>query len=82
MKERKELEALARMPDSAIDYTDIPAVQRLPEKLFIGRFYRPVKKLVSLRIDADVLEWFKSHGAQYQTRMNAVLRRAMQSGRQ
>jgi uncharacterized protein (DUF4415 family) len=34
----------------------------------------PPKALVSLRIDADVLEWFKSSGAGYQTRMNAVLR--------
>jgi uncharacterized protein (DUF4415 family) len=34
----------------------------------------PAKALVSLRIDADVLEWFKSGGAGYQTRMNAVLR--------
>lgn len=34
----------------------------------------PSKASVSLRIDADVLEWFKSGGAGYQTRMNAVLR--------
>ena len=34
----------------------------------------PPKASVSLRIDADVLDWFKSTGAGYQTRMNAVLR--------
>ena len=34
----------------------------------------PAKASVSLRIDVDVLEWFKSGGAGYQTRMNAVLR--------
>jgi uncharacterized protein (DUF4415 family) len=34
----------------------------------------PPKASVSLRLDADVLEWFKSHGRGYQTRMNAVLR--------
>jgi uncharacterized protein (DUF4415 family) len=34
----------------------------------------PPKAAVSLRLDADVLEWFKAQGAGYQTRMNAVLR--------
>jgi uncharacterized protein (DUF4415 family) len=34
----------------------------------------PAKASVSLRIDADVLEWFKAQGPGYQTRMNAVLR--------
>lgn len=34
----------------------------------------PPKRSVSLRIDADVLEWFKSKGAGYQTRINSVLR--------
>jgi len=34
----------------------------------------PVKTSVSLRVDADVLEWFKAQGPGYQTRMNAVLR--------
>ena len=34
----------------------------------------PAKTSVSLRVDADVLEWFKRQGPGYQTRMNAVLR--------
>jgi uncharacterized protein (DUF4415 family) len=34
----------------------------------------PPKASISLRVDADVLEWFKAHGAGYQSRMNAVLR--------
>jgi uncharacterized protein (DUF4415 family) len=34
----------------------------------------PPKASISLRVDADVLEWFKAQGAGYQTRMNAVLR--------
>lgn len=37
----------------------------------------PGKKLVSLRLDADVLEWFRRHGRGYQTRINAVLRSYM-----
>jgi uncharacterized protein (DUF4415 family) len=39
--------------------------------------YKPVKKTVNARLDADVIEWLKSGGAGYQTRMNAILRREM-----
>jgi uncharacterized protein (DUF4415 family) len=41
--------------------------------------YKPIKKTVSARIDADVLEWLKSPGTGYQTRMNAILRNAMET---
>jgi uncharacterized protein (DUF4415 family) len=41
----------------------------------------PPKALVSLRIDADVLEWFKSQGSGYQTRINAVLRAFREAAR-
>jgi len=43
-----------------------------------GRFYRPIKQLVSIRVDADVLAWFRGQGKKYQTYMNQVLRREMQ----
>ncbi|MDR1955485.1 MAG: BrnA antitoxin family protein [Treponema sp.] len=39
--------------------------------------FKPIKKTVYVRLDADVLEWLKSTGAGYQTRLNAILRRAM-----
>jgi uncharacterized protein (DUF4415 family) len=39
--------------------------------------YKPVKKTVNVRLDADVIEWLKSGGDGYQTRMNAILRREM-----
>jgi len=39
--------------------------------------YRPVKKTVNVRLDADVIEWLQSAGRGYQTRMNAILRNAM-----
>ena len=45
----------------------------------VGRFYRPIKQLVSLRVDADVLAWFRGQGKKYQTHMNEVLRREMQA---
>jgi len=39
--------------------------------------YRPIKKTVNVRLDADVIEWLQSAGRGYQTRMNAILRKAM-----
>ena len=40
--------------------------------------YKPIKKTVNVRLDADVLEWLQSSGKGYQTRMNAILREAME----
>ena len=66
------------MRDSQIDYSDIPPL----DKQFWARavpnpFFKPVKQHASVRIDADVLVWLKSQGKGYQTRLNAILRRAM-----
>jgi uncharacterized protein (DUF4415 family) len=77
--ERAELKALAGMVDSEIDYSDAPAMTAVPAEVHVGRFYRPLKQQISLRVDADVLAWFRSQGKSYQTRMNAVLRREMQT---
>jgi uncharacterized protein (DUF4415 family) len=41
-------------------------------------YYRPLKKPVTLRLDADVVAWFKRDGRRYQTRINAALRRVME----
>jgi len=43
----------------------------------VGTWYRPIKKPVTLRLDADVLAWFKKQGSGYQTRINQALRRIM-----
>jgi uncharacterized protein (DUF4415 family) len=43
----------------------------------IGSLYKPIKKPVTLRLDADVLAWFKLDGRGYQTRINKVLRKLM-----
>lgn len=40
-------------------------------------YYRPIKKPVTLRVDADVLAWFKKQGRGYQTRINRALRKVM-----
>lgn len=44
----------------------------------IADFYKPLKKPVTLRLDADVLAWFKKDGRRYQTRINAALRKLME----
>ena len=76
-RERAELESLARRADSEIDYSDAPATKAALAQVYVGRFYRPLKQQISLRVDADVLAWFRAHGRRYQTYMNAVLRREM-----
>ena len=43
----------------------------------ISDFYRPLKKPITVRIDADVLAWFKKDGRRYQSRINAALRKVM-----
>src|ERR1700730_7733800 len=75
---KEELAALARLPDEAIDTGDIPEVRdwRGAER---GRFYRPIKKLVTIRLDADVLAWFKQRDARDQTAVNRALREYMAS---
>jgi uncharacterized protein (DUF4415 family) len=44
----------------------------------ISDFYRPLKKPITVRIDADVLAWFKKDGKRYQSRINAALRKVME----
>lgn len=79
-KQRRELKRLAARPDSQIDFSDAPERQpRTSSDIQVGRFYRPIKQLVSLRVDADVLHWFRGRGKRYQTYMNEVLRREMQT---
>ena len=72
-EQQAELEALAARPDSEIDYSDIPPVEDL------SRFYRPVKEMTTIRLDADVLNWLRSQGKGYQTKINAILRKEMVS---
>lgn len=75
-----QIKTLEAMPDSDIDYSDIPSTNQAPERMrngSVGKFYRPLKIQKTLRIDADVLSSFESLGKGYQTRINAVLREAV-----
>ena len=73
-----EIRALKRLKDKEIDTTDIPQVLDW-SKAVVGKFYRPIKKPLTIRVDADVLAWLKGQGRGYQTRINALLRRAMET---
>jgi uncharacterized protein (DUF4415 family) len=66
------------MKDDAIDYSDIPA---LDESFFTRATaaWPPVKRQLTIRLDEDVLAWLKAHGRGYQTRINHILRVAMES---
>lgn len=70
-----EMAALAAMPDDTIDLSDMPEVTDFSDWTR-GRFYRPVKQQLTLRLDADVVNWFKSQATSggYQTRINQALR--------
>jgi len=77
-KQKRRLKKLAQRPDSEIDLSAIP---ELTEKFWRNAvrnpFYRPVKKQLTLRLDADVIAWLRRQGKGYQTRANALLRAAM-----
>ncbi len=80
-EKRKELRNLAERPDSDIDLTDIPEIREIPSDAVIGKFYRPKKATVTIRLDADVVAWLKAAGEGYQTRINAYLRQLMRQSR-
>ncbi len=72
----KEIENLKRLRDDDIDFSDIP--ERTDwSRAIRGKFYRPLKESLTIRIDADVLAWFKAQGKGYQTRINSMLREAV-----
>ena len=71
-----ELDVLAALPEEQIDTRDMPEVRDWSGARR-GVLYRPVKRQITLRIDADVIEWFKSrrpNGERYQTNINRALR--------
>lgn len=73
--ERKRLLAQSETDEDAIDFTDIPAsTDTTWDNAVRGRFYRPVKQQVTLRLDSNILDWFKRHTPKgYQTDINRVL---------
>jgi uncharacterized protein (DUF4415 family) len=74
----QQLAALARMPDELIDFSDIPPLDESFWKNAIRNpYYKPVKKQLTVRLDADLIAWLRNAGKGYQTRINSILREQM-----
>jgi uncharacterized protein (DUF4415 family) len=77
-RRRRELAALAAHPEGEIDLSEIPPLaEKFWQNAVRNPWYRPVKKQLTVRLDADVIAWLRKNGKGYQTRMNALLRAAM-----
>ena len=80
VKSRTDFARLDKMKDEDIDYSDAPAIT--PEmftKAIVQRGLKPrTKTQLTLRVDSDVLEWYKKQGRGYQTKINLLLRAYMQ----
>lgn len=75
---RSDLARLDRMKDSDIDYSDIPPLgDEFFKKATVA--WPPAKQQLTIRLDADVLNWLRANGKGYQTRINRILRAAMET---
>jgi uncharacterized protein (DUF4415 family) len=75
-KIQAEIDALAALPEDQINTDDIPEVRDWSGAKR-GLFYRPIKRQITLRLDADLIDWFNTHHGQgegYQTSINRALR--------
>jgi uncharacterized protein (DUF4415 family) len=75
---KSDLDRLDRMKDAEIDYSDIPALgKEFLKKATVP--WPPAKQQLTIRLDKDVLAWLRAAGRGYQTRINHILRAAMES---
>ena len=75
-EQKAELARVKAMPDSEIDYSDIPKMTAKE----MAEFRRPQRRrLVSVRLDTDVADWLQAFGPGYSTRINAILREVMKN---
>ena len=75
---KKRLKSIEKIQDKDIDYSDTP---ELDESFFENAEIKlpEAKKTISIRLDHDVLDWFKSFGRGYQTKINAILKAYVES---
>jgi uncharacterized protein (DUF4415 family) len=78
---KREIAAIAAKTDATIDFSDMPEVLDWSDAE-VGKFYRPTKRPVTIRLDDDVIDWLKSYGRGYQTKANMLLRHAMEANQQ
>ncbi|MCL1890030.1 MAG: BrnA antitoxin family protein [Desulfovibrionaceae bacterium] len=69
----EQIANMKQKEDKEIDFSDIPEILDWTG-VARGKFFRPLKRHVTLRLDADVLEWFKRNHSKYQTAINSALR--------
>lgn len=75
---QKELDRIASISDDGINLSDIPELTEPQLKSAVrGQMYRPIKKPVTMRLDADIIDWLRRDGPGYQTKANALLRQEM-----
>jgi len=74
--QKRDAAAVAAKRDADIDFSDAPPVIDW-SGAEVGKFYRPAKRPVTIRLDVDVIEWLRSDGRGYQTKANGLLRHAM-----
>jgi len=77
--QQARLDAIAAMPHEHIDYSDAPFRPNAVWKKTVAA--PPAKRQITLRIDADVVDFFQRAGRRYQTRINAVLRAYMDAAK-
>jgi uncharacterized protein (DUF4415 family) len=79
-QQRKRLKLVAAMPDAEIDYSDIPRQTKAVQWTRPGALVSSEnKQQITLRLDADVLSFFKGTGKRYQSRINAALKEYVQA---
>ena len=83
VKSQTDFARLDKMKDEDIDYSDAPKITpQMFAKAIVRRGLKPrAKKQLTLRLDGDVLDWFKKRGRGYQTRINLLLRAYMEEHR-
>jgi uncharacterized protein (DUF4415 family) len=75
-EQKRDIQAIAAKRDEDIDFSDARPVLNW-KSAEIDKFYRPTKKIVTMRLDSDVIAWLKAYGCGYQTKANWLLRHAM-----
>jgi len=75
-EQKRDIRAIAAKTDQEIDFSDASPVLDW-SGAEMGKFYRPKKKPVTMRLDSDVIAWLKADGRGYQTKANRLLRHAM-----
>ena len=78
---KRDIAAIAAKTDATIDFSEMPEVVDW-SGAEVGRFYRPAKRPVTIRLDEDIIDWLKSYGRGYQTKANLLLRHAMKASGQ